>query len=84
MRIENIVVYVSQVSYHGIQITNDICNSNIKDLKELGCKNPLKLGDFGFDGADVPDPYFFDGLEGFDKVFEMIDVCVKNLIDTKI
>ena len=56
-------------------------NSNIKNLKELGCKNPLKLGDFGFDGADVPDPYFFDGFEGFDKVFEMIDVCVKNLID---
>jgi protein-tyrosine phosphatase len=56
-------------------------NSNISNLRNLGCKNPLKLGDFGYEGKDVPDPYFFDGFEGFDKVFEMIDVCVKNLID---
>lgn len=59
-------------------------SSNIKNLKNIGCQNPLKLGDFGFDGADVPDPYFFDGFEGFDKVFEMIDVCVRNLIDKSI
>ena len=59
-------------------------NSNISNLRNLGCKNPLKLGDFGYEGKDVPDPYFFDGFEGFEKVFEMIDVCVKNLIDTKI
>ena len=49
-------------------------NSNISNLRNLGCKNPLKLGDFGYEGKDVPDPYFFDGFEGFDKVFEMIDV----------
>jgi protein-tyrosine phosphatase len=59
-------------------------DSNIANLKNLGCKNPLKLGDFGFDGECVPDPYFFDGFEGFDKVFEMIDVCVRNLIDEKV
>jgi protein-tyrosine phosphatase len=56
-------------------------DSNISNLKNLGCKNPIKLGDFGFNGECVPDPYFFDGFEGFDKVFEMIDVCVRNLID---
>ena len=56
-------------------------DSNISNLKNLGCKNPLKLGDFGFNGECVPDPYFFDGFEGFDKVFEMIDICVRNLID---
>ena len=59
-------------------------DSNISNLKNLGCKNPLKLGDFGFNGECVPDPYFFDGFEGFDKVFEMIDICVKNLIDEKV
>ncbi|TLP39313.1 low molecular weight protein-tyrosine-phosphatase [Arcobacter arenosus] len=58
-------------------------DSNIKNLKKLGCKNPLKLGDFGFDGEDVPDPYFFDGFEGFDKVYNMIEVCVKTLIRQK-
>ena len=59
-------------------------DSNISNLKNLGCKNPLKLGDFGFNGECVPDPYFFDGFEGFDKVFEMIDICVRNLIDEKV
>lgn len=55
--------------------------NNISNLKNLGYKNPIKLGDFGFDGKCVPDPYFFDGFEGFDKVYEMIDICVRNLID---
>ncbi|MBP9490605.1 MAG: low molecular weight phosphotyrosine protein phosphatase [Aliarcobacter sp.] len=59
-------------------------DKNISNLKNLGCKNPIKLGDFGFNGECVPDPYFFDGFEGFDKVFEMIDVCVRNLIDEKV
>ena len=27
--------------------------------------------DFGFNGECVPDPYFFDGFEGFDKDFKM-------------
>jgi len=59
-------------------------DSNVQNLKNLGCKNVLKLGHFGYEGQDVPDPYFFDGFEGFDKVFEMIDVCVKNFIDNNI
>lgn len=59
-------------------------SNNIQNLKNMGCKNPLKLGDFGFNSEDVPDPYFFDGFEGFDKVFNMIDICVKNLINDKI
>lgn len=59
-------------------------DSNISNLEKMGAKNILKLGSFGFENKDVPDPYFFDGFEGFDKVFEMIEVCVKNLIDEKI
>lgn len=55
-------------------------DSNVSNLKKLGASKVLKLGNFGYDGADVPDPYFFEGFEGFDKVFEMIDICVKNLI----
>lgn len=57
-------------------------DSNVQNLKNLGCKNVLKLGDYGYDGEDVPDPYFFDGFEGFDKVFSMINTCTKNFIDT--
>ncbi len=54
-------------------------NSNISNLKKLGCQNPLLLGDFGFDGEDVPDPYFFDGFEGFTTVYSMIETCVNQL-----
>lgn len=57
--------------------------SNMRKLESLGCKNAIKLGTFGYEGEDVPDPYFFDGYEGFDKVYKMIDICVKRLIDER-
>lgn len=59
-------------------------DSNIKNIKKLGFKEVLKLGDFGFNGEDVPDPYFFKDFEGFHKVFDMIDTCVKNLIAVRV
>ncbi|MBN2869688.1 MAG: low molecular weight phosphotyrosine protein phosphatase [Campylobacterales bacterium] len=54
--------------------------SNYRDLKAMGCTNLVQLGDYGFEGADVPDPYFFEGFEGFDHVFNMIESCVKELL----
>lgn len=75
---------VKKSDFKNFDLIIGLDDSNISNLKNLGCKNPLKLGDFGFNGEDVPDPYFFDGFEGFDKVFEMIDVCVRNLIDEKV
>ena len=59
-------------------------DSNLADLKRLGAKNVVKLGSYGYDSQDVPDPYFFNGFEGFDKVFEMINVCVNNLFEKEI
>lgn len=58
-------------------------SSNYNDLKALGAKNLVKLGEYGYDGADVPDPYFYDGFEGFEEVFKMIEVCVNNLFSVK-
>lgn len=72
---------VKKEDFKNFDLIVGLDNSNISNLKSLGCKNPLKLGNFGFNGECVPDPYFFDGFEGFDKVFGMIDICVKNLID---
>jgi protein-tyrosine phosphatase len=54
--------------------------SNYRDLKALGCQNLVKLGDYGHGGADVPDPYFFDGFEGFEHVYTMIESCVYKLL----
>lgn len=75
---------VTKEDFDKFDLVIGLDDSNIQNLKNLGCKNPIKLGDFGFDGQDVPDPYFFDGYEGFDKVFEIIDICVKNLIKNKV
>ena len=57
--------------------------NNYNDLKDLRAKNLVKLGDYGFNGADVPDPYFYDGFEGFEEVYKMIEVCVNNLFSVK-
>ncbi|UFS62521.1 low molecular weight phosphotyrosine protein phosphatase [Sulfurimonas sp. HSL-3221] len=53
---------------------------NVADLKRMGMANVYKLGDFGYGGEDVPDPYFFPGFEGFEKVFTMIETCCTTLI----
>jgi len=57
--------------------------SNLEDLKALGVKNLVKLGDYGYNSQDVPDPYFFKGYTGFEKVFTMIEACVENLFETE-
>ena len=58
--------------------------SNYDNLKKMGAQNLIKLGHFGHNNDDVPDPFFFPGFEGFDKVFTMIESCVAQLIETKI
>lgn len=58
---------------------------NKSDLENFGFTNVYKLGDFGgYKGANVPDPYFFPGFEGFERVFEMVDVCVKDFWEEKV
>lgn len=54
--------------------------SNYEDLKAIGAANLVKLGSFGYNDADVPDPYFFKEFEGFEHVFTMIESCVKELL----
>jgi protein-tyrosine-phosphatase len=42
------------------------------------------LGNFaGYTGKDVPDPYFFnetDVLDGFEKVYTMIEMCIEDFM----
>lgn len=56
---------------------------NYADLKALGAKNLVKLGSYGYDGKDVPDPYFYDGFKGFDEVYKMCEECVNNLLKVR-
>jgi len=53
-------------------------------LEALGFSNVDLLGNFSnYDGADVPDPYFFDDFEGLEEVYIMIEECVKDFIIQK-
>lgn len=74
---------VKQEDFSRFDMVIGLDSKNVSDLKALGCKDVKLLGDFGYDGADVPDPYFFDGFEGFEKVYEQIETCVKNLLDVR-
>ncbi|MBV5320181.1 MAG: low molecular weight phosphotyrosine protein phosphatase [Sulfuricurvum sp.] len=72
---------VKKTDFSAFDLIVALDQSNYRDLKALGCQNLVKLGDFGHNGADVPDPYFFDGFEGFEHVYTMIESCVKELLN---
>ena len=57
-------------------------SGNKKTLQEMGFKNIYLLGDFGgYEGKDVPDPYFFDTFdEEIKNVYTMIETCVEDFI----
>lgn len=74
---------VTQDDFREFDLIIALDSKNKADLDKINPtdKEVILLGSFGFDGADVPDPYFFDGFEGFDKVFDMIETAVTNLFD---
>jgi len=54
---------------------------NRADLEKIGFSNIKLLGKYGYSGADVPDPYFFNSYnKGIREVYKMINSCVKNLL----
>ncbi len=58
---------------------------NKKDLQTQGFKDVLLIGDFGgYQGQDVPDPYYFNGLEGFEKVYTMLEVAIEDFMSKNI
>ena len=60
----------------GVASTDTILRPFMSKLK--------KLGDYGCDGDNIPDPYFFEGFEGFEKVYDMIEICTINLVDKEL
>jgi len=50
-------------------------SQNLADLKAMGFDNAEMLLD-----RDVPDPYFFNGDEGMDEIYEMIKAGVQKHI----
>lgn len=58
-------------------------SSNVADLLRLGIERDkvLKIGDYGLEGRDVPDPYY-GGIDSFYQVRDMLEVAVKNICDS--
>ncbi|PAF53300.1 protein tyrosine phosphatase [Helicobacter sp. 13S00482-2] len=56
---------------------------NVADLIELGFdkKRVRKLGEFGLSNADIPDPYGYKDEDGFESIYKMIDIGVRNLFE---
>ena len=55
--------------------------SNQKDLAKIGIEAKL-LGEYGgYEGTDVPDPYYFKSYgEGIKEVYIMVKKCVEDLL----
>lgn len=72
---------VTRKDFERFDLVIALDGKNYNDLKRLGAQNLYKLGDFGYGGDDVPDPYFFPGFEGFETVFSMVESCVGELFE---
>ncbi len=71
---------VSEADLKDFELIVALDDSNYSNLKKMGADNLVKLGYYGHNNDDVPDPYFFPGFEGFDKVFAMIESSVTQLL----
>lgn len=72
---------VQKEDFETFDLVIGLDSSNIENLKLMGLENVIKLGTYGANGADVPDPYFFEGFEGFIEVYKMIKKCVETLFE---
>ncbi|TLD85294.1 low molecular weight phosphotyrosine protein phosphatase [Helicobacter sp. MIT 11-5569] len=55
---------------------------NYKDIIRLGFdKDKVALmGDFGLQGRDIPDPYYYKDLDGFEEVYQMLESAIIELL----
>lgn len=53
---------------------------NYTDLKRLGFQNLALMGDFGLQGRDIPDPYYYKDLDGFEEVYTMLEAAITELL----
>ncbi len=55
---------------------------NYDDLVHLGFPQEklALIGDFGLNGQEIPDPYYFKDLDGFEKVYSMLESAIIELI----
>ena len=74
-------IQVTKADLERFDMVIGLDESNLTNIQKIGVCNLSKLGSYGANDEDVPDPFFFSGYEGFDKVFTMIEGCVNTLFD---
>lgn len=70
---------VTNNDFQDFDIVVAMDDKNLLDLQIRGLKGAKKIGEYGLNGENIPDPYFFEGFEGFPKVFTMIERAVDGL-----
>jgi len=70
--------HISEFDLDTFDLVVALDESNKTELEFLGLTNVKKLGDFGFDGADVADLYYHPEKE--EEVWEMISVGVEKIL----
>lgn len=55
---------------------------NFHDLLQLGFPQEklALMGDFGLNSQEIPDPYYFRDLDGFEKVYSMLECAIIELL----
>jgi len=72
---------VSQNDKKDFDLIIALDKKNRADLEQMAFKNIKLLGEYGYNSADVPDPYYFESYEkGVKEVYKMINSCVENLL----
>lgn len=59
-------------------------SENIQALLKMGFAQEkiLRMGDFG-DGMDIPDPYYYRDMQGFETIYAMLYPAIKKLLYTQ-
>lgn len=59
---------------------------NYSDILSLGFDKGkvVLIGDFGLQGRDIPDPYHYRDLEGFEEIYKMLKSAITQLLKEKI
>ena len=70
--------HVSEFDLESFDLVVALDESNKIELEFLGLTNIKKLGDFGFNGADVADLYYHPEKE--DEVWEMVSTGVEEIL----
>ena len=72
---------VNPYAHSNVDLFVAMDRSNLAALKAMGFESHkiALLGDFGLDGAEVPDPYY-SGADGFKKVYVMLQNAIADLL----